>query len=89
MNRPEHKSTPEPGAAEVRDDPQEARYVNSFAVGFNAVEVVLNFAQSYGTGGTAPGVRLVTSPIYAKEFLSVLAAAMVEYETAFGKLQDR
>jgi len=89
MRGSEHPVTPETGATEALDDPKEARYVNSFAVGFNAVEVVLNFAQSYGTGGTSPSVRLVTSPVYAKEFLSMLTAAMGEYENTFGKLQDR
>lgn len=87
-NRPAHSVNPETGATDPLDDQQEARYVNCFAVGFNAVEVVLNFAQSYGTAGKSPSVRLVTSPVYAKEFLSMLTAAMAEYKSTFGKPQD-
>ena len=74
--------------ADLSDQP-DARYVNYFAIGFNALEVVLEFAQSYGTAKLPPSVRLVMSPVYAKEFLTMLAAAIGEYERSFGKLQDR
>lgn len=81
--------TSETGTSDVLDNPPEARYVNDFAVGFNALEVVLDFAQSYGPANTPPTVRLVMSPVYAKEFLTMLTAAIAEFERTFGTLQDR
>lgn len=71
------------------DAPPEARYVNYFAVGFNAVEIVLDFGQAYSAARPPPGVRLVMSPIYAKQFLSMLAELMGDYEKAFGRLDAR
>ena len=78
--------TPDAGAPDALDALPEARYVNYFEVGFNAVEVVLDFAQSYGATRTSPKVRLVMSPVYAKEFLSMLTLALGNYERSFGEI---
>ena len=76
--------TPDSGASDALDAMPEARYVNYFEVGFNSLEVVLGFAQSYGATRTSPSVRVVMSPVYAKELLSMLTSALSDYERCFG-----
>lgn len=80
--------TTDTGASALDTSP-EARYVNYFEVGFNSVEVVLGFAQSYGARRTSPSVRLVMSPVYAKELLSILTSALSDYERAFKKIESQ
>lgn len=81
--------TTETGPIDALEASPEARYVNYFEVGFNAVEVVLSFAQSYGATRTSPSVRLVMSPVYAKEFLSMLTSAIRDYERSFTNIESQ
>jgi Protein of unknown function (DUF3467) len=81
--------TTDTGTFDALDSSPEARYVNYFEVGFNAFEVVLGFAQSYGATRTSPSLRLVMSPVYAKEFLAMLTSALTDYESAFHRIENR
>ena len=53
------------------------RYANCFKVGYNAVEVVLEFGEQY-TDGAASGVhtRIVTNPFCARALLATLDGAL-------------
>jgi hypothetical protein len=67
----------------------EAKYANYFQIGQNAVEFVLEFGQLYGDE-TAPllHTRIITSPSYAKNLLTLLQHALAEHEGQFGPVRD-
>ena len=58
----------------------EARYANYFEIGHNSVEFVLGFGQSYESDqGSKIHTRIVTSPVYAKEFFDTLKKSVGEF----------
>jgi hypothetical protein len=74
----------EQGAVE---DPEEARYVNYFNVGYNAFEVIVEFGQSYeGQAKPLWLTRMVTTPSYAKRLLLLLDESLNKYEEKFGPI---
>lgn len=65
----------------------EGKYANYLRVGHNAFEFIMEFAQVFAeTAGEKAHTRIITSPPYAKEMLSVLQRAVAEYEGAFGTI---
>jgi hypothetical protein len=71
-----------------RHHDQEGRYANSFNVGFNALEFVIEFAQLYEES-TEPIVhtRIITSPHYAKGLVDLLGVAIADYNAKYGAIQ--
>jgi hypothetical protein len=67
----------------------EGRYANYFAIGYNAIEVVLDFGQSFADSDT-PSVhtRIITSPIYARRLWKTLMQSLEQFEQAFGPIRD-
>jgi hypothetical protein len=66
----------------------ESRYANTFQVGHNAFEFLLQFGQcDPDTGEENLHTRVVTSPQYAKVLLHLLADAMQQYERANGPIE--
>lgn len=66
---------------------QEGRYANYFQVGHNASEFVLDFGQYYDENEDARfHTRIVTSPMYAKAFLTTLQESLNQYEETFGAI---
>lgn len=63
-----------------------ARYTNCFRVGYNAVEFVVDFGESYDERGETMHTRIVTSPTYAADLLEVLRKSLREYERTFGRI---
>lgn len=71
------------------NDSTEARYANSFRVGYNAYEILIEFGQAYeDESNTRMHTRIVTSPNYAKELLKTLMASINSYEAQFGTISD-
>jgi hypothetical protein len=67
----------------------EGRYANSFRVGHNAFEFLLDFGQSFPEGATERiHTRIVLSPAYALELLKLLRESVEEYEGAFGAIPE-
>ena len=65
----------------------EGRYANYFKAGYNAFEVILEFAQFYeGDVGPRVQARIVTSPAYARTFLEVLRDSLERYEAVYGPI---
>jgi hypothetical protein len=65
----------------------DAAYANFFKVGHNAVEFVLDFGQQYSSlEDPRLHTRIVTSPVYAKAFLSLLSVSVERYEEVFGPI---
>jgi hypothetical protein len=63
------------------------RYANSFSVGYNASEFVVDFGQYFpDQGEQSPHTRIVTSPIYARALLDVLHEAVINFEREFGPI---
>jgi Protein of unknown function (DUF3467) len=60
----------------------EARYANSFEVGFNDVEFIVTFGQQYGSGDPLVHTRIVMSPSYVQDFLDLVAKTLAEYRLA-------
>ncbi len=63
----------------------EGRYANYFSVGYNAVEILLDFGQFYPeTGAPRIHTRIVTTPIYARALLDTLRTSLEGYEASYG-----
>ncbi len=63
------------------------RYSNSFKVGYNAFEFLLDFGQSYmDSDGESVHTRIVTTPPYAKALSELLIESLRYYETNFGQI---
>jgi len=69
-------------------DPLEGRYANLFRIGCNAVEFVIEFGQYFPDAPEQYWMRVITSPIYAREFLRVLEGAIADYEREFGVIRQ-
>jgi hypothetical protein len=66
----------------------EGKYANFFKVGYNAFEFVMDFGQFYpGTDEAELSVRVITSPFYAKAFLTTLKESMAAYERTYGAIE--
>ncbi len=67
----------------------EARYVNYFQIGQNAVEFVIEFGQFY-PDDAAPllHTRIITSPVYANNLIAVLREAIEKHEEQFGPVPE-
>ncbi len=70
-----------------RPDPLEGRYANSFQIGHNAFEFLLDCGQ------VAPEsekiyfhTRIITSPVYAKALSEILRESIDRYEQTFGAI---
>jgi hypothetical protein len=74
------------GVENRRDaDEIEGRYANSFNIGFNDLEFLIEIGQHYSEGGPARvHTRIITSPAYAKSFSELLHDAVERYERQFG-----
>jgi len=70
-------------------DRLEGRYANSFQVGHNAFEFVLEFGQANLPGSSGHyHTRIITGPAYAKAFLATMRESVERYEKAFGTIPD-
>lgn len=67
------------------DDPQ-AEYANYFEVGCNAFEFVIDFAQRHDGKPSGARVRIITTPVFARELFRVLGKSIAEYERTFGPI---
>lgn len=66
------------------------RYANAFQVGFNAFELVVEFAESFSDGEAAHvHTRIVTNPIFAQALLRTLSDSLREYERSYGQIVAR
>ena len=65
----------------------EGRYANSFQVGHNAFEFLLDFGQvTPESEQTHFHTRIITSPVYAKALTETLRESIHQYEQAFGAI---
>lgn len=70
-------------------DEQEGRYSNSFKVGFNPFEFILDFGQAYeGVSGELHHTRLITGPAYAKALAHLLLDSLADYEQTYGTIPE-
>lgn len=67
----------------------EGKYANSFQVGHNAFEFLLDFSQSYPEWEEERiHTRIVMSPAYALELLKLLRESIEQYEATFGAIPE-
>lgn len=66
----------------------EALYANSFRVGFNAFEVVIDFGQLTEEGRALLQSRIITNPRFAAELLRTLEESLRHHASAFGPIQE-
>jgi hypothetical protein len=68
----------------------ERKYANYVQVGFNGLEILLEFGQHFA--GDDDTVQLhssiLTTPGYAKRFAEVLVKSLSDYEGRFGPIHD-
>lgn len=68
-----------------RPDPLEGRYANSFQIGHNAFEFLLDFGQVFPDREEARfHTRIITGPVYARALLATLQESIARYEQTFG-----
>lgn len=66
------------------EDP-EARYANTFQVGFNAYEFVIDFGQEFPPDAERVHTRIVTSRPLARNLSETIERSLREYDSKFGK----
>lgn len=71
-----------------KDRDLEGRYANTFEIGYNAVEFLIDFGQYHPENGERFFIRVITCPKYAKELLKVLQCAIDAYENKYGVIED-
>ena len=70
-------------------DKAEARYANSFRVGYNAFEVLLDFGQvSSKTDRPRLQSRIITNPALANALLDMLQESLKQYLSEFGPIPE-
>jgi len=71
-------------------DDFEGRYANCFRIGFNAYEMLFDFAQRNQPGRRAvQHTRIVVSPTHGKEFLALQVQSIEQYEMLHGNNQSQ
>ncbi len=64
-------------------------YANHLKIGQNAFEFLFDFGQLYLEDDDAQfHTRIITTPVYAKAFLKVLADCLERYERDFGTIPE-
>lgn len=67
----------------------DVKYANSFEVGFNAFEFLFDLGHVFGVDSARVAhTRIVTVPVFARYFLTVLAHSLTQYEAQFGEIAD-
>jgi Protein of unknown function (DUF3467) len=79
---------PLPATPPEGDPPKLAAYANQFEIGFNALEFLFDFGQTYQDEAGAKHSRIVTTPVYAKVFRGLLNKSISDYEEAFGIIPE-
>lgn len=65
----------------------EAQYANSFRVGYNAFEILLDFGKLSGEGKKAKlHSRIITTPALAEAFFETLKQSLDDYRTGYGAI---
>jgi len=65
----------------------EGRYSNSFMVGYNAFEFLLDFGQAYTDDACAgPHTRIIIMPCYAKALSELLLESLKKYQASYGAI---
>jgi hypothetical protein len=62
----------------------EARYCNTFRIGYNAYEFILDFGQSHSPGNELMHTRIVINPAAARNLSTVLQESLDQHEQRFG-----
>jgi len=74
--------------ASSRKNKLEGKYANYINVGHNAYEFLFDFGQSFSENDEAElSVRVITSPFYAKAFLTTLKESIAAYERTYGTIE--
>lgn len=67
----------------------EGRYANYVKIGYNAFEFVLEFGQCYDDEKNAYiHSKIISSPVYVKEFFRTLQKSLEEYEEQYGEIHQ-
>jgi hypothetical protein len=64
----------------------EGRYSNSFMVGYNAFEFLLDFGQAYTDDTGEAHTRIVVMPCYAKALSELLLESLRQYQASYGSI---
>ena len=82
MKQTPAEDSPSSGGGWVPD----VHYANTFRVGYNAAEFVMEFARAYEGIERGGPARIVTSPAYAKAFGELIMSSVAEYEAQYGAI---
>jgi hypothetical protein len=65
----------------------QGRYANSFRIGFNALEFMIDFAQSSTNHQVAEvHTRIIMNPAYSHVLLRLLTRSIEQYEQSHGQI---
>jgi hypothetical protein len=68
--------------------PLEGRYANCFHVGFNSLEVLIEFGQCHAGSSNLLHTRIILQPLFCMELMGTLAKCMQEYEEKYGAMKQ-
>lgn len=67
----------------------EGRYANSFDIGHNAFEFIIDCGQAYpDSADIYCHTRIITSPVYAEALMNLLSEAICDYRNKYGEIQS-
>jgi hypothetical protein len=79
----------ESNSAVPRQTVPDGRYSNSFKVGCNAFEFLLDFGQSYvDSADDSPHTRIVMTPAYARALSELIVQSLRHYESHYGEISN-
>jgi hypothetical protein len=67
-------------------EPLEGKYANCFHVGFNSLEVVIEFGQCHAEGSNLVHTKIILQPLFCVELMATLAKSVEEYEAKYGAI---
>jgi len=66
--------------------PLEGKYANCFHVGFNSLEVLIEFGQCHAGSSNLVHTKIILQPVFCLELMATLAKSIEEYEEKYGAI---
>jgi hypothetical protein len=65
------------------------KYANCFHVGYNSLEVLIEFGQCHAGDANLLHTRIILQPSFCVELISTLRKCVEQYEQEYGQIEQR
>jgi hypothetical protein len=72
-----------------REAALEGKYANCFHVGYNSLEVLIEFGQCHAGEASLLHTRIILQPSFCVELISMLRKCVEQYEQQHGEIEQR